>query len=287
MTADGTAEPPVEPSDFEVARRVEDLPEDQHPDTVELRVPPSGVRERRRIRIPQLPVVIVLVAVLGTATVKLAFEGRPVVTPPPQRLADVAPPSAAPAPVPRVKGKVVRKDARKKGDGDRRRGRRRHVTIALGGKSRGNGGDRTRTIVVQAAPAPASGGSGSRQSATKDKPRPEPQPTLPLFHLHNDESGDHYFTTSESDRNEMLRYGYDVFAIEGYVFADPVKGLTAAVNADNGPAGYVYAKEREDARPLYYLRSDKYGDFFTSDAAMRDAWVKSGFDWYGTVGWIG
>jgi len=295
MARDGVGDAPVEePPEFEVARRVEDLDEDtrRHLETLQLGADAPPVRERRRIRIPQLPVLLVLIALTGAAAGKLIFTPSETRAPSAQRLAHVAPPSPAPAAVSEA---VAPTDDRKRGRvrGERRQGDgRRHVTIRLGRNARGNVGGEggtTRTVVVRAASAPASNRDWWRNHETRAKPdpKPEPRPTLPFFHLHNEATGDHYFTISEDEKNEMLGYGYEMFAIEGYVFGNDEGGLTAAVNADNGTAGFVYAKEHKDARPLYYLRSKKYGDFFTSDAALRDAWVKYGWDLHGTVGWIG
>jgi DNA-binding winged helix-turn-helix (wHTH) protein len=137
-------------------------------------------------------------------------------------------------------------------------------------------------------PAAPSGGPQNSQpkpdGAPKQEPPPPPPPPQPnaqLYHLHNQETGDHIMTTSSSVANQKQAAGYDA-GLEGGVFTSQEKG-TVSISLDSGTA-YVYsdassAPSGVSVTALYKLSSG--GDFFytasasAANQAQAQGWARS------------
>jgi hypothetical protein len=125
--------------------------------------------------------------------------------------------------------------------------------------------------------------------APKPEPKPEPLPPAPtryLYHLVNQESGDHFVTTDGNVASQYQARGYDGGAI-GRIYTSAVDD-TRAISTNQGTA-YIFisstpkTEPASRAAPLWYSTNNA-GDFFysTSEAEAKQAgWSAS------VVGYVG
>jgi DNA-binding winged helix-turn-helix (wHTH) protein len=203
--------------------------------------------------------IAVLLAVFWTAGYLLA-KGTTTPAAPPQRAASEQPPDADEVDTP------SRSNQKRLIDAPRRKLPTRR------------GKERTRAVAPVAAPAPVpasdavASNSSQAESTPKGKDAPAPAPALPpaptafLYHLVNEQTGQHFVTTDPGAVREYQARGFVGGAI-GRVYATSEKN-TKAIPTNNGTA-YIFltsAPKTEPASstiPLWYATNNS-GDFFYS-----------------------
>lgn len=175
-----------------------------------------------------------------------------------------------PRPADRREGK---KSSRKRQHGNRQQASGQPVVVAAP-----QSGD-----VPTANNAPTGSTQGSRKGSDHKKPAPPPLPPAPtryLYHLVNQQTGDHFVTTDGNTASEYEAKGYQGGAI-GRIYSYQEEG-TRAVTTDAGTA-YVFISSGPKTEPasrvlpLWYSTNND-GDFFytTNEAeAKQDGWSGS------------
>lgn len=222
---------------------------------------------------PGRRILAALAAILVTALLASAWSATRDRTPTPDGPADVVE-------VPQKFG----------GNKDERGGKERPPVA----RSRTNKGQAGSTSGSQVVAAPASGGvttdshnatsrTTERTGTTEQLP---PPPTRFLYHLVNQETGDHFVTTVPAESSEREAMGYVGGAI-ARVYTENQPG-TKAIATNSGRAyifidGDARTSPRSDMAPLWFV-SDGAGDFFyvTSQADVpQDGWSAS------LIGYVG
>ncbi|QQS22754.1 hypothetical protein IPM19_03950 [bacterium] len=140
-------------------------------------------------------------------------------------------------------------------------------------------------------------------------PRPGSE-IIPVYRLWNSKTTDHFYTTRMDERDDALKRGYVSEGIAGNMLSVPgsdriaVYRLWSAKFGDHfyttsdaeakasgyareGIIGYIYNSPSSNRAQLYRLNNSKLGDhFYTTQAAERDAAVKGGYKFEGTMGYL-
>lgn len=138
---------------------------------------------------------------------------------------------------------------------------------------------------------------------------------MPVYRFWNDDTNDHFYTISESERDKLIEQGeYKYEGIEFYAFdsneadTSPIYRLWSSSRTDHhytASAGekdkllgiegweyekvafYAYTFQEIDTKPVYRLNNSKVQDhFFTASASEKDKaiatgqWVYEGIAWY-------
>ena len=154
-----------------------------------------------------------------------------------------------------------------------------------GGRNAGNKRTRDPVVVTRLVAAPASGSGGAAatldetdrspdRTATRDEgeqrvaqpaPRDLPAaPTTPLYHMYNDETGDHLMTTSAAQATSYQNRGYAGTSI-GRVYTSAREGTTRI--ATDFESAYIFSSITAETAPasqltaLWYATNGR-GDFF-------------------------
>jgi len=169
---------------------------------------------------------------------------------------------------------------KKKGDSKGQRGssRERGGAVASGSSSSGE------TSFVGPQAGTQAGSQGSRKTSKKDEPAPEPAlppaPTRYLYHLVNEESGDHFVTTDGNAASEYEAKGYEGGAI-ARVYTNQ-ETATKAISTNAGTA-YIFISSAPKTEPaskvlrLWYSTNGG-GDFFyttNESEAKQEGWQGS------------
>ncbi len=176
----------------------------------------------------------------------------------------------------------------------------------------------TKATAQAVASAQASANANATAVAQKDAKATAAVVTLttPLYRLYSAAQGDHFYTTSASERDTAIaRDGYVSESVTGYILSAQVAGsmplyrLYSATQGDHfyttsaserdtaaasdgykyeGVAGYVFGSQVNSSMPLYRLYSATHGDhFYTMSASERDAAIaRDGYKYEGVVCYI-
>ena len=90
--------------------------------------------------------------------------------------------------------------------------------------------------------------------------------TVGFYRLYNAARTDYFYTTSETEADEVVRS-------DGYV--------------NRGYVGYIYPSAICGAVPLYRLYEEKqYDHYYTTNETGRDYWLKHGYTSQGIAGYV-
>jgi hypothetical protein len=119
---------------------------------------------------------------------------------------------------------------------------------------------------------------------------------VPLYESYNSKIGDHFYTDSATEKNNVAYYGYQYQGIQGYVYPTQVSGsvplyelysstvtdhfYTDSASQKNSVVayygykyetieGYVMPTQVSGTVPLYQLWNAKIGDHFYTDSATQ------------------
>lgn len=136
-------------------------------------------------------------------------------------------------------------------------------------------------------PSKSGGGGAGKKASPAPVAKAPPQPSKPLYHLYKGgKRNDHWFTTRAAERDDRIARGYEMVAVEGFIFGKPPAG-SVTLNTDNGPLGYIYEQPRDRYIPLYMFRGyNGYGDLFTTDEERFAEYEEQGWNPYGIVGYV-
>ncbi len=133
---------------------------------------------------------------------------------------------------------------------------------------------------------------------------------IPVYRLWNSKLTDHFYTTDVSERDAVMKRGYVSEGIMGNMYSVPgpdrvgVQRLWSAKYGDHfyttseaeavaskfsreGVIGFIKISPSNTVSQLYRLNNTKIGDhFYTTSATERDAVVKGGYKFEGTMGYL-
>ena len=149
---------------------------------------------------------------------------------------------------------------------------------------------------------------------TDSTPPPKTLPAkIPLYRLHHSAISRHFYTISESEKNNAVNAGWTYENIAGYLYQGqqpetyPFYYLYNPASFDyfytmNGPektfaensgyvyksvAGYIHTTQQLNTQPLYRLFSYSGGHFYTMNAIEKDNAVKNlGYSYEGVAGYM-